>query len=152
MTIYLYWHRSMVWQYFFLSYFSRCDLVKCVFTDLLTLAKSLLLTENKEEIAPVLRLALGLGSDHDSNTSRGGSSEPNRLDWSEDRVDLQLSRCRLLLSKGEPTLYNSRSLETLLSTQTMYEVHHLILSHVMDNTCIGESQSPITKLTVIVSQ
>lgn len=114
-------------------FYSRCDLVKSVYIDLLRVTKDLLYSEYKEEIVSIFRSTLlnkftSFSTGHQILT--GNSQTEQILSWLGDSVDLQLSRCRLLLSPSKPCLYDKDNiLEALLDSAGMYEVHHVILSN-----------------------
>lgn len=48
--------------------------------------------------------------------------------WSQDSVDLQLSKCKLLLNTERPAVFNKTTILDLLTCVKLYEVHQFILS------------------------
>lgn len=121
-----------------------CDLVKAAFIDILTETKSLLCLTYPTTITHTIKLALSdvegkkithvgprtesvtsMSQDLIQPTERKMESSHN---WSHGSVDLQMSRCNLLLDQHEPLFCDETSLMSLLSQDSMYEVHHRILS------------------------
>jgi len=105
------------------SFFSASELVISTYIDVILACKPKLshVLNNQEDISQFMRKVL---------FSVGGSkSSCDWLrSWSAAGVDLQLSKCRLLLDLQEPVLCTEQMLCDMLSVYGMYEVHHEILS------------------------
>ena len=122
--------------------FSRCDLVKAAFIDVVCVAKPHL-CEKPESIAGIIRSAIeGQKGDQAAHNVSGLSADwtcHRSHDWSHDSVDLQRSRCRLLLDLHQPITCTRDSLLRLLADSSMYEVHHQVLTSaaVQQGECSG---------------
>lgn len=129
--------------------FSPCDLVKSAFIDILIITKPQLCTNFPETVEEMLKDVLFGLCDHNEgvivqqepafndspqNDNKCESEESLPHQWTHDSVDLQLSKCRLLLDTQAPVLYCERLLIQLLDDDSMYEVHHKILSVLLDQS------------------
>ncbi|XP_067943038.1 tRNA (32-2'-O)-methyltransferase regulator THADA-like [Watersipora subatra] len=101
---------------------SRCELVKASYIDIIKGAKQQLVDVYPDLAPTIIMAALG--------ASKEGFEWSTDIvqDWTKVSIDLQLSRCRLLLDTNEPSMCTREVLLELLHCGRMYEVHHEILS------------------------